>query len=66
MFVLVKMFRLLSFDKRLYVFEENIEEIGFLINWPLLLILYTALIEVTLEYIESTLKTRSLNIRLKA
>lgn len=29
MFVLVKMFRLLSFDKHFFVFEENIEEIVF-------------------------------------
>lgn len=64
MFVLVKMFRLLSFDKHFFVFEENIEEIVFFIIWPLLLILYTALMEVALESIVSTLKTRSLNIRL--
>lgn len=64
MFVLVKMFRLLSFDKHFFVFEENIEEIVFFIIWPLLLILYTALMGVALESIESTLKTRSLNIRL--
>lgn len=32
MFVLVKMFRLLSFDKHFYGFDKNIEEIVFLIN----------------------------------